>query len=464
MSSILNRRLRQRSFLMRVLQTTGISLALMTASAAGVHAEDAIVQGANGASGFDNCDQFGDNCTEFEIAGYGDVGGSATANAGSLLPITSPLNNATAIGGMGGNGGNNFNGVDGIPGAGGSGGAAKARAATTLLFGTAGANAVSTGGLGGDSGSTLVSNSGAHDFSTNGGTGGAATASATGSTGSGNATVSASATAGSGGFGGATGGFGGDANASSMASTKGSGNASSYANATGGVGGSSQDNRGGGGNATAMADALAAGGGTATAKAIATPGPSQGIMGGGFATATSTAKASSAGVSVQTSATAATGGNFIGSPPSTVTTEAIAQGGSGQTAVDPSATAAVIATVLPDEAYAAMLIGGASNVADALLGPDDEIFGTAILEGSNASATFDFSFRGDLILGEVDDNRVINLGFFWGPVDLTLEEPGIFVLGGAVPEPSIWAMMLVGFAGLGFAGYRQSMRASFQPV
>jgi hypothetical protein len=101
-----------------------------------------------------------------------------------------------------------------------------------------------------------------------------------------------------------------------------------------------------------------------------------------------------------------------------------------------------------------MLIGGASNVADALLGAGDEIFGTAILEGSSASATFDFSFRGDLILGEVDDNRVINLGFFSGPVDLTLEDPGIFVLGGAVPEPSTWAMVL-----LGFVGYRSTGRA-----
>jgi hypothetical protein len=26
----------------------------------------------------------------------------------------------------------------------------------------------------------------------------------------------------------------------------------------------------------------------------------------------------------------------------------------------------------------------------------------------------------------------------------------------AVPEPSTWAMMLLGFAGLGFAGYRKS--------
>ena len=29
---------------------------------------------------------------------------------------------------------------------------------------------------------------------------------------------------------------------------------------------------------------------------------------------------------------------------------------------------------------------------------------------------------------------------------------------GAVPEPSTWAMMLLGFAGLGFAGYRASRR------
>jgi hypothetical protein len=33
-----------------------------------------------------------------------------------------------------------------------------------------------------------------------------------------------------------------------------------------------------------------------------------------------------------------------------------------------------------------------------------------------------------------------------------------FALGGAVPEPSHWAMMLFGFAGLGFAGYRSTRR------
>jgi PEP-CTERM motif len=31
-------------------------------------------------------------------------------------------------------------------------------------------------------------------------------------------------------------------------------------------------------------------------------------------------------------------------------------------------------------------------------------------------------------------------------------------IGGAVPEPSTWAMMLLGFAGLGYAGYRSSQK------
>jgi hypothetical protein len=146
------------------------------------------------------------------------------------------------------------------------------------------------------------------------------------------------------------------------------------------------------------------------------------------------------------------------------TVEAIAQGGSGQTSLDPGGFG-VLLTALPDKVYATTLIGGASNVAEALLGAGDEIFGTAILEGPSTSATFDFSFRGDLILGEVDNNSVVNLGFFSGPVDLTLDEaPGIFVLGGVVPEPSTWAMLLLGFAGLGCVGYRQARRSRIQPL
>lgn len=35
-----------------------------------------------------------------------------------------------------------------------------------------------------------------------------------------------------------------------------------------------------------------------------------------------------------------------------------------------------------------------------------------------------------------------------------------FAVSGAVPEPSTWAMMLIGFAGLGYAGYRKRRTAS----
>jgi len=61
---------------------------------------------------------------------------------------------------------------------------------------------------------------------------------------------------------------------------------------------------------------------------------------------------------------------------------------------------------------------------------------------------------------------VINLGSSLGPnVDLTVayslmaNGPGgfdfDFAVGGAVPETSTWAMMLIGFGGLGFLSYRQ---------
>jgi hypothetical protein len=129
-------------------------------------------------------------------------------------------------------------------------------------------------------------------------------------------------------------------------------------------------------------------------------------------------------------------------------------------------------------------------VADALLGPRDEIFGTAILalggSGTNgvlfpsASSTFDFRFRGDLLLGVVEgsdfdiivngaqiftggsvDDTLIDPGSNFGPnIDLTINGFGTFAFGGVIsetaPEPSTWAMMLLGFGGLGFLGYRST--------
>ena len=158
----------------------------------------------------------------------------------------------------------------------------------------------------------------------------------------------------------------------------------------------------------------------------------------------------------------------------------------------------------------------------ALLGPRDAVFGTAILGANyatdgggeshtySASSTFDFGYGGDLQLGLIDNqltgfatglgfesmeftitadgveildttfrslavaesffrDDVIDLGSDFGPnIDLTFgytlvaDGSGGFgfdlAIGGAVPEPSTWAMMLVGFAGLGFAGYRSTRR------
>ena len=142
----------------------------------------------------------------------------------------------------------------------------------------------------------------------------------------------------------------------------------------------------------------------------------------------------------------------------TATTNAIAQGGSGQDLVNPGQTAYAFSTVLPDKAYATTLIDGASNVADALLGPRDKVLGIAILDANNgeesgeASSTFDFRFRGDLLLGLIEgsgefsisansveihsesfdaDDSVINLGYNFGPnIDLTFSGSGVLPLAG----------------------------------
>jgi hypothetical protein len=259
-------------------------------------------------------------------------------------------------------------------------------------------------------------------------------------------------------------------------------------------------------NATSNADTTKG----ALAQALSTAVGSSGM-------AQSTAKSSLAGVNVQSMSVAPTG--------STATTNAIAQGGSGQAFVNPGQTAYAFSTALPDKAYSATVIDGATRVADAVLGPRDVVFGAAIL-GANyapdgggetytysASSTFDFGYRGDLMLGliagqqtgftggsgfesmeftifannvEILDSTfrslavaesffhddVIDLGALGPNIKLTFgynlvaDGPGgfgfDFALGGAVPEPSTWAMMLISFAGLGFVGYRGARKPGEQ--
>lgn len=117
----------------------------------------------------------------------------------------------------------------------------------------------------------------------------------------------------------------------------------------------------------------------------------------------------------------------------------------------PDDGAYAFSTVLPYNADVATLIGGSSNVASAFLGPDDEIFGTAILgadfasQSSDAGSTFDFHYQGNLPLGLIEgvgefnvtvngvqvlaedfvDDRVIDLGPNFGPnIDLTIVSYG----------------------------------------
>jgi hypothetical protein len=67
-------------------------------------------------------------------------------------------------------------------------------------------------------------------------------------------------------------------------------------------------------------------------------------------------------------------------------------------------------------------------------------------------------------------NPILVRSFYWGPESASgiyagenYFLPGGYVSGGlvapAVPESSTWAMMLLGFAGLGFAGYRRAKRS-----
>jgi hypothetical protein len=90
------------------------------------------------------------------------------------------------------------------------------------------------------------------------------------------------------------------------------------------------------------------------------------------------------------------------------------------------------------------------DVADA---QGDIVFGIATVEGDVGSSTVSFDV-GDY-RSELFDN-----GLDLGPAPsdglITLYGPGTFILSGVVPEPSTWAMLLIGFAGLGYAGCRRA--------
>jgi PEP-CTERM motif len=78
--------------------------------------------------------------------------------------------------------------------------------------------------------------------------------------------------------------------------------------------------------------------------------------------------------------------------------------------------------------------------------------------------TQDGVFTGILVAGQtytigLNGNPNISTN---GPIDISGYMNGSFswqITASGVPEPSTWAMLMLGFAGFGFAGYRQSKRA-----
>ena len=92
---------------------------------------------------------------------------------------------------------------------------------------------------------------------------------------------------------------------------------------------------------------------------------------------------------------------------------------------------------------------------------------------ANGVEILDTTFRSLTVAESFFHDDVIDLGSDFGPnIDLTFGYTLVadgsggfgfdFAIGGAVPEPSTWAMMLLGFAGLGFAGHRSTRQGETQ--
>ena len=97
---------------------------------------------------------------------------------------------------------------------------------------------------------------------------------------------------------------------------------------------------------------------------------------------------------------------------------------------------------------------------------EDSTSNIQILVTSNKSTTFPIPVTASFSIPTIDGTNIQIQGSFAffdaDPIDtsgtFSLTGVSVLSLNSAIPEPSTWAMMLLGFAGLGFAGYRASRR------
>jgi hypothetical protein len=455
--------------LQRLLVTAALPLGMMAAAATPAHAGSVTVTGANGANG----------STPGQSGG---AGGSATA---TMTTSNVPSNSATATGG---NGGWAFSYPIGSclvftsrclynDANGGAGGPSTATATTTISTGATSALATATGGTGGAGGFGLYR-------SGHGGAGGDATSAATASTGYGSASATATATGGTGGAGRlhALPGFGGNAAATASASSGGTWQIQAAASAFGGPIGAglpgaasgfahaSAEARNKNGDVKTTGIAPHSGSASALTKATILPPTGSGSVSASIAQ----------GQVVSYAIRTPQGPDFgIGAM-------AAAYGGPGETSpLDYTATALFDFSASSEKLYLNLLSGSFSNVSgiafdrlelqvsvngvlhtpyifSSLTGAEhfftnDPLL--AIAAGSRSvSLTYDLTYKSGT-LAKVGDG----FGFTYDlassavaatPIARAFDFP--VSQSSTIPEPSTWAMMLLGFAGLGYAGMRRS--------
>jgi hypothetical protein len=396
------------------------------------------------------------------LGGAGGLGGPATSTATTKVLTGSALATATTAGGAGGIGGRPL-------GAGGAGGAANSTATASSSNGSASATATSTGGNGASGGlSNQCCSIG------EGGDGGAAgvTSSATGGD-SGTVTSSATATGGAGGFNHRA---GGPASAAASADSTGSGqvqaDASAFAGQPGGTASASANaqNRSGevittasapGGTWTTLASALAT---AAVGSGNVTPAPTF-TRGEVISSAIETTSSSDFGVGAMSAAYGGLGprqypgplqydatalftapksetlylsllsDNFgqLGFDFDTLTLEVFVNGIEKCSQCTFSSLAGARAFFTAHPIGLGAIAAEESITIDYLLGYNS---------GTSATVGDGFSFTYDLATAPVDKAlSTTAFGFAATPTS-------------AFPEPSTWAMMLLGFVGLAFVGYR----------
>jgi hypothetical protein len=460
----------------RPLLAIAMTLGLLVGGTMSAQAGTVTATGANGANG---------------ACGHGGgAGGAATA---TTITPGDPSNDATAQGGTGGTGGNLCPPGKSFPraGVGGSGGAATATATTKVATGSASATAIGTGGKGGTGGA------GSGDFFPRGAAGGGGAATATSSAAdAGAGAVTSSATA-NGGVGGECcsvelpGGMGGMASAVASGQSTGGGSVDVSASAFGGPG------TFGGGTASASATGLAL---TGNVQANASASGGSESFGSGPGTAFAQSHAKNASGEVLTTASSPGGGVGTGAGVGSLSLEpadvaagravsnavltpsgpdigvgamSAAYGGTGS-AVTYEATAtfdfstpvAGLDLKLLSDSFADTSAGVAFDSMELLV-----VHGTTQIEKTFSSLTGSagaeayFTALPTIGLGAIAAGQSIEIEYFLGYTSGTSAAVGngfgfTYELvdppapGAPIPEPSTWAMMLVGFAGLAWLGHR----------